>query len=192
MTDDIHRAALRATAKVALSLTVFGCGGSVEVQSPTEGPIAGAGGAPTPQHPDGGATPIGVGGSGGTQGMGGSEPTLMCSATEPPALVSIDPAAFGCCVDFLGEQALSTWQQPTEELIACCHEVVGQIDQDPALTAQIDPALVAPIWPEKPAPSCCDVLGNPCTMPCGCTVWGPPVPYGVRGRLLMLDELEVA
>jgi hypothetical protein len=70
--------------------------------------------------------------------------------------------------------------------------VVGQIDLDPSLLALVDEALVAPVWPEKDAPSCCNILGNPCTAPCGCTVWGPPVPARLEGHLWSLDRLEAA
>ena len=45
MADDVHRSALRATAKIALSLTVIGCGGRVEVPETPDTP-EGTGGAP--------------------------------------------------------------------------------------------------------------------------------------------------
>lgn len=194
--DDIHQAALRATARIALSLTVLSCGGRVQFEheeSETE---------PTPPTVDGPTTgPIaaqGAGGGGGrdswTTGGGGeggvSAPTI-CSAAPPGEVVALDAPAFACCAGFLGGTRATDWQLPTPELYACCNEVVGQIDLDPSLASNIEPSLVAPVWPETEGDSCCDLLGNPCTFPCGCTVWGPPVPRSLRGRLRSLEQLEI-
>lgn len=192
MTDDIHRTALRATAKIALGLTVAGCGSRVEVhEAPsTEGAD---GGAPTTASAtsttaaQGGAS-AGRGGAAGIGGAGGAT-EAFCDAAPPPTPVELDPAAFGCCVDHLSSQPAESWSSPTDELVACCHEVVGQIDQAPALASQIDEGLVAPVWPEDDQIGCCEVLGNPCTMPCGCTVWGPPMPFRLRAALRSLDEV---
>ena len=125
-------------------------------------------------------------------GAGGSEPQMVCQAADPTTPVSLDPASFGCCVDYLGGQPSAAWSQPQAELVACCHEVVGQIDLDQSLMAQIDPVLVAPVWPDTGTIGCCQILGNPCSAPCGCTVWGPPVPRRLGARLWLLDELELA
>jgi hypothetical protein len=195
MPDDVHRRALRATAKIALSLTVVGCGGRVEIPAPA-GDDAGAGGAPVTSTP----SPSTTTGNGGapvvqtTTGQGGAGGVMVaaCEPTDPTAPVSLDPQSFGCCVDHLTNQTQAAWQSPDEQTLGCCHEVVGQIDQDPSLLAQIDESLVAPVWPDDGSITCCEVLGNPCTMPCGCTVWGPPIPYRLPGRLPSLDELEVA
>lgn len=189
MNDDIHRAALRATAKVALSLTVLGCGGHVEIAASESKGEAGHGGAPpTPTSSSRAAsTSSGRGGAGGTQ-----MPGPMCDAATPGDPVTLDPGAFACCADWLPEQPAQSWIEQPMELVACCNELVGQIDLDPALMTGLDPSLVAPVWPDDGTPSCCDVLGNPCTAPCGCVVWGPPVPRGLYRALWSLAELEVA
>ncbi len=186
--DDVHRAALRATAKVALTLTAFGCGGRV-IAAPDE---QNQGGEPPATTSGGGAPAVVVPSAGGAPNEGGGGDALACIPTSPGDPVSIDPAAFGCCVDYLGAQPEASWLTPGDMLVGCCHEVVGQIDLDPSLQASVDPALVAPVWPEKDALSCCDILGNPCSAPCGCTVWGPPMPRGVRGLLSPLSALEAA
>jgi hypothetical protein len=180
---------LRATAKVALSLTVFGCGSRVTVVAQEgSGEVAPSqGGAPTTP-----TSTVSAGGARHAQGGAGGTAPATCSPSDPGELVTLDPQTFGCCVDFLDEQTDDAWATPPEKLTACCHEVVGQIDLDPSLLALVDEALVAPVWPEKDAPSCCNILGNPCTAPCGCTVWGPPVPARLEGHLWSLDRLEAA
>ncbi len=192
MADDVHRSALRATAKIALSLTVIGCGGRVEVHETPDTP-EGTGGAPGTTSSTTTITvgPGGAPGTGGTTALGGAGGTeaIFCDAASPAAPVELDPASFACCVDHLTSQPTESWTSPTEELVACCYEVVGQIDQEPALASQIDESLVAPVWPADDQIGCCEVLGNPCTMPCGCTVWGPPMPFRLAGRLRLLDEV---
>lgn len=194
--DDIHQAALRATARIALSLTVFSCGGRVQFEQdegetdpkpPTDlttGPIAaqGSGG-------DGGRASWTTGG--GEGGAGGVSAPTICSAAPPGEVVALDAPAFACCAAFLGETQATDWQVPAPELYACCNEVVGQIDLDPSLASHIEPSLVAPVWPETEGDTCCNLLGNPCTFPCGCTVWGPPVPRSLGGRLRSLEQLEI-
>ena len=192
MTDDVHRDALRATLKIALGLTVLSCGGRVEVHEADE-PDGSDGGAPgtssvaSSSAAQGGAT-TNLGGADGVGGAGGA-PEAFCDAAPPASPVELDPASFACCVDHLSSQPQPVWEAPTEELVACCNEVVGQIDQEPALASQIDESLVAPVWPQDETIGCCEVLGNPCTMPCGCTVWGPPMPYRLRRPLQLLDEV---
>ncbi len=195
--QDIHRRALRATARVALTLTVVGCGARVtlveeesdgesdttSVSSGTDSTVVSTSGS-------------GAGGTAQTStstGEGGEPPVEACVASPPGELVEVDAASFGCCVAYLQGVGPSDWLAPSEQHVGCCNEVVGQIDLDPTLSAAIEPSLVAPVWPETGGTSCCDILGNPCTMPCGCTVWGPPVPWSIAGRpLLSLDDLEVA
>lgn len=186
--QDIHRAALRATAKVALTITALGCGGHV-IETPNE---EGRGGDPLATTSGGGAPTVYRPAAGGAPHEGGGGGTLACSPSPPSEPVSLDPGAFGCCVDWLGDQPESAWQTPDATLVGCCHELVGQIDLDPSLLASVDPTLVAPVWPEKDALSCCDILGNPCSAPCGCTVWGPPMPRSLRVALTSLDALEAA
>ena len=200
--EDIHRRALRATAKVALTLTVMGCGAQVLVEEETEADSSASSGPNTTV----GVVSTSGSGAGGTSqtsqtsqtssstttGEGGEPPTAACTPAPPGELVEVDGATFGCCVAFLEGVGESDWASPSEQHFGCCNEVVGQIDLDPALAATIDPSLVAPVFPSTGGTSCCDILGNPCTLPCGCTVWGPPVPWALAGRrLLSLDELEV-
>jgi hypothetical protein len=193
--EDINRRALRATARVALTLTVMGCGARVQLtDDETDSESAASFGASSPSTASGGEG--GVGGApqpSTTTGEGGETPVAVCSPAAPGEVVEVEAATFGCCVAFLEGVGESDWASPSEQHLGCCHEVVGQIDLDPALAASIEPSLVAPVFPSTGGTSCCDILGNPCTLPCGCTVWGPPVPRALAGRRLWsLDELEVA
>jgi len=205
MDDEIQRTALRATAKVALALTVIGCGSRVTVSLSDDGGtqddaaggaggvyglnLAGTGGG---RWAGGGSHGIGgiggIGGSGASAGAGGSE-ELLCGAPPPGESVTIDPAQFACCSDWLTDNHSEAWNNPSAEVLSCCNEIVGQSELDPTRAATVPAELVAQVWPSNDAPSCCDVLGNPCSAPCGCTVWGPPVPAPVAGRLSLLDEL---
>ena len=107
MTEDVHRSALRATAKIALGLTVMGCGGRVEVHEAADAPES-KGGAPptgsvtTTTAGQGGAT-VGRGGAGGIAGAGGTD-DVFCDAASPASPVDLDPGSFACCVDHLMSQ----------------------------------------------------------------------------------------
>jgi hypothetical protein len=185
MERDIHQAALRATAKVALSLTVIGCGARVDVLAgEPNGGAGGTGASSTSRTTVATATSQ----SAAASGAGGAAP--VCKAPAPHEPVQIDPQAFACCAEMLPKQPKQAWDDPDPALLACCHTIVGQIDLNPKLVSQIDAKLVAPVWPDPQGPTCCGVLGNPCSNPCGCTVWGPPVPRAVVGMLLSLAQLE--
>ena len=174
---EIHRAALRATAKIALSLTVVGCAAHVEVSGASE------------QRGEGGGRDVRA-----TSSATGGAPTesLVCDAAAPGEEVTADAVAFDCCVNQLQAEPAANFDAPSAGLLACCNEVIQQIVANPALLADITASLVAPVWPEPNGPSCCNVLGNPCSAPCGCTVWGPPVPRALARRLHTLAELEAA
>ncbi len=188
---EIHRRALRATAKVALSLTVIGCGARVEFAEDEDDTASSSGtdDASSVSTTGGGAPVVTIA----TTSGGGEAPVEACVPSPPGELVELDAPSFGCCVAFLGGVGEADWASPTEQHLGCCNEVVGQIDLDPALAENIEPSLVAPVFPATGGTSCCDILGSPCSLPCGCTVWGPPVPWSIAGTaLLSLDELEAA
>ena len=195
MEREIQRAALRATAKVALSLTVFGCGATVEVVPAPEKKTPDTKARPpatTNLGGHGGARPIGANGGAGAMATGGAGGTsnAVCGAPELGTPVSVDPDQFGCCLEVL--DASPPFVDPTDDVVSCCNVIVGQIDLEPSLLETVNPDYLAQTFPENDSPSCCDVLGNPCSFPCGCTVWGPPMPTAVVGRLRSLAELEVA
>ncbi|MCA9621382.1 MAG: hypothetical protein KC731_20310, partial [Myxococcales bacterium] len=129
----------------------------------------------------------GVGG----QGVGG-QPVAVCEPTPLGEQVSLDPQTFGCCAAELLAEPLASWGTPSEDMIACCYDVVWQVELDPTLALQIPASLIEPIGPDSGAASCCQALGSPCTIACGCTVWGPPMPRAIAFSLASLDALEVA
>ena len=127
---EIHRAALRATAKIALSLTVVGCAAHVEVSGASE------------QRGEGGgrdvrATSSATGSA--TSSATGSAPTesLVCDAAAPGEEVTADAVAFDCCVNQLQAEPAANFDAPSAGLLACCNEVIQQIDANPALLADI-------------------------------------------------------
>ena len=190
---EIHRAALRATAKIALSLTVVGCAAHVEVSGASEQRGEGGGrDIRATSSATGSATNSATNSA--TSSATGGAPTesLVCDAAAPGEEVTADAVAFDCCVNQLQAEPAANFDAPSAGLLACCNEVIQQIDANPALLADITASLVAPVWPEPNGPSCCNVLGNPCSAPCGCTVWGPPVPRALARRLHTLAELEAA
>src|SRR5262245_40595999 len=98
--DRVHEMALRAAARVALALTVAGCGTTVELADGGT-TSAGAGGAHGSSSRAGATTQVSASsGAGGAGGAGGAA-TATCEATALGEQVSLDPASFACCADFL-------------------------------------------------------------------------------------------
>ena len=176
MDESIRRAALRATAKVALAMTVMGCLGEVRVDS--AGAQAGEGGdqpaTPDPLEP-------GAGGTGGATATPDPE-ALACEAPYPDEAVILDSDQLGCCEDLLGPllpavgEQWDAWNEVSGELEVqgCCRVAVAHFDADP----------VASEVPWETLGPCCDAIGFPSGP--ACTPWGPAVPPAVLGELPML------
>jgi len=188
MNHAIRRQALQTTAKVALSLTVLACGGTVEVAQ--EAP---AQTDPPPDPPE----PIDE-----EQGerlpsqasFPEEEEPLACDAAPVGEEVTIlDDEQLGCCLDQLepvwpaeGPDGWEQWQETMqdEDVGACCNVVVAHADQ--ATTFDLFETLG---WDK--IQRCCEAAGSPVGP--ACTPWGPPVPPHLRGVMpLSLDALEIA
>jgi hypothetical protein len=192
MNDDIRRQALRATAKIALSLTVIGCGGTVDVagssqtvtdepNEPIEDPLEPQ---PNEPHPDG---PDAIGE---VTFPEQEEEALVCDA--PPVgdeVAILDGGKLDCCMDFLEP----TWPEPTAEgweqwqtamqdpdIGACCNVVTAHVGESAEPLADVT-------WDQFQ--NCCVATGF---AQVACTPWGPPVPPAWDGALTSLDALELA
>lgn len=185
MHDDIRRRALQITAKVALSLTVFGCGGTVEVAS--EAPVTDDPPTEPPDPDDPGEEPRDGRPERPTERP--TDPALACDAVPPgEPVTALDEDRLACCVDLLeplwADETVAGWEawQQTKldpDVAGCCNVVVAHV----AASLEIAPAIG---WSE--VTQCCDAAGFPAGP--ACTPWGPPVPpVGLRG-LTSLDLLE--
>jgi hypothetical protein len=183
MLRETRLAALRATAKVALSFTV-GCGGAVlvpegDTNEEPRNPDPGTPGAkeiparPAPAEPAPTATspsePVPV-----------PAPELACDAPPPGEPVSGGEEQLACCADHLAPIVPSdkngwnweSWekQKSAPDAQACCNVVLAHTN------ASQNPAWDMVGWDTLSA--CCYALGNPSGP--ACTPWGPPVPPAVR------------
>ena len=183
MNDLIRLKALRAAAKVALSLTVVGCAGNVQfdagesnpgppeddsdsvvVADPEENEVSHLIGVTMPDPEDG---------------------KLMCEAPPVGEQVEIDEAQLACCVEFIEPLTPQNtdWDSWSElaandaDVAACCNVAVHNAEQD---FEAVDWQLVQ---------SCCLVGGleGP-----ACTPWGPPMPPCASAGLPQLFFGEVA
>jgi hypothetical protein len=184
MDDQIRRAALRATAKIALSLTVLGCTSTVQletvntdepieddpppIETPSEEPLEDPGRVAIPSPPE----------------------ALACDAPRPGEEVSIDDAQLDCCLGVLepliptGEvNTWEQWQQDAEEpaVMGCCVVAVSHVSDDWSKMDTVG-------W--ETVNSCCAIdqsLGP------ACSPWGPPMPPLFDELLAAaFDRIEVA
>jgi hypothetical protein len=190
----IRRAALRATAKVALSLTVVGCGANVdsiddeEAYSRDDGYATGKGddvGEPADDAPDGAVEDAN------DDADCSDEEELACGLGEgdPSAIeeIALDDAQLLCCAELLEpltpswdeEGSWEAWQesQADPEVAGCCGVAVAHVNADYMKIEQVG-------WDTLNA--CCGAIGNP--MGPACTPWGPPVPPAIDA----LPSWEVA
>ena len=170
----VRKLALRATAKVALGMTVVGCASTVAVEKqdssitddplPYEPPVA----LDEEQEQQEEETyPVYLPPKPGEE--------LMCSAPPVGEEVALDDEQFQCCVDALipitpheGE-GWDQWQDTMQdgEVQACCNVV--------AVHAEVDHQRIEELGWEK-FNACCSSLDHP---PGACTPWGPPVPPAI-------------
>lgn len=161
----VFRAALRASAKVALGAAFAGCGGMVGSTAQHAAPEASA-----PEAVSADATPVDV--------------TSVDAARDEGQ--TCDPPSFECCVSLLeavppndGGFAFPDAAVGNPEVQACCATVIARLDDDyhdaSAATAMQDEQTAAPVrW------ACCQV--TPTEGPT-CTPWGPPMPPEMPGEV---------
>jgi hypothetical protein len=188
MDEWMHRAALRAAAKVALAGLVGGCGAHSELPG---------GGAATPEpggRPAADASADGRETSADAQGADARE--AATDAADAAALACAAQAGgdeegvFTCCLEtvgryfpdggFAGELPAAAAADP--EAVACCPEIVGHVE-DAFVDGGADPSAVWSRANDRGVlASCCNALDNP--MGPACTPWGPPVPPAMPGAEL--------
>ena len=184
----VFRAALRAAAKVALSVAAVGCGGCGGIAD-SEGRV--------PSTADAGGD-VGAMRDGATSPEAGSRDALACNPPPEsdllPEGLHVDAGAslggpiFDCCAAQLASLVSAdgsvAFQLPDAavadpEVTACCAVLIARLDYDQGSAAsdpdasvtalQRDGKLAAPArW------ACCSALGHPDGPTC--TPWGPPVP----------------
>ncbi len=184
----VFRAALRASAKVALGAAVVGCGGvvgSAAERAPTEASV-----------PDG--TPVDA------AAFDVTSPEGEAAACDPPSPSSVlpegahaDAAAaigeptFDCCVERLeavppndGGFAFPEASVSDPEVQACCATVIARLDYELRQTmGDPDAAAIEQQDEQKAAPvrwACCQVTPNEGPT---CTPWGPPMPPAMPGEV---------
>jgi len=183
----VFRAALRASAKVALTATIASCGGAIQASSSGDSSDA--------------ATREPVAEAGGETALADAPPDGQ--ACEPPAAASLLPRAqhpgavvpdgtFACCLDVLGPLLRTDAQIATLSdaaagdplVVDCCAAVVVRVDDDYSDfdagardRAELADAGLGPQW--GPLEPCCAPLGYPEGPTC--TPWGPPMPPVMPG-----------
>jgi hypothetical protein len=197
----VFRAALRATARVAFTAALVGCGGALTGNEPAQREDTGAGGDDADVATNGDATPARESGS--THASREAAPPedsgLACNAPPPNALFRTDAAAstvtesmFECCMAEIapfiatdGSQASPDAAAADPDAVACCGAVVFAVDhqiasafdggQDAGEVSAFDKLGSNGRW------ICCDVLewpGGPT-----CSPWGPPTPPEMPGEV---------
>ena len=154
MNRSVFRAALRASAKVALGAAFAGCGGMVGSTAEHAAPEA--------------STPV--------------EASPLDAAQQKAR--ACDPPSFDCCVALLeavplndGGFAFPDAAVGNSEVHACCATVIARLDSDIRQTNDQPDAATAEQQNEQTAApvrwACCQV--TPTEGPT-CTPWGPPMP----------------
>lgn len=183
MNEAIRRQALQTTAKIALSLTVLACGGTVEIANQT---ATATDDPPDPELPiheeDEEEPPV--------QLFRPEAETLACEAAPVGEEVALlDAEQLDCCTELLesvwpveGPNAWEQWQRSMQDpdVGACCNVVVAHANQQVELLDTLG-------W--QNVQMCCDAAGAP--FGAACTPWGPPVPPAMR-PFADLDALEIA
>lgn len=173
MNYEIHRAALRATAKLAFSAAFFGCGGSTTPEQTT----GAAQPAPAASNP-GSGTGTGSTGGNSTGSSGGTDAGNPVADSGSVDSGSVDSSPAGC--DAL---LTTTFPTPTDypgvkktvsnAVVACCEDMLKKSD-----------GFTNPVSHPELRWDCCanlpasDMTDNAISM--ACTPWGPPVPPRMR------------
>jgi len=184
----VFRAALRASARVAFTAALVGCGGT-----------AISGGNPDPDH--------------GTDTGKPTDDASICNAPPPSSLFhtgvpadSVNPSMFDCCMAELTpliatdsgiespDAAAAAAADPN--VVACCGVVVFAVNHDtgprPSAEAKAEVAAFDELgWGARSL--CCTLLKWP-EEGSTCEAWGPPTPPAMPGEadLGAFDEREVA
>jgi hypothetical protein len=169
----VLRAALRATARIACTAVIVGCGGTV---------YEGNGEAAK--------------GDGSTREGSSTKNGPMCNAPPPSTLFdagaspgSVTESMWSCCVEGLepligGELGISDAAAMSPDVVACCGVVLyarTYIDDDSG-----DPALRQDF--EDISWNCCSTVAGESFQRrdwLGCAGWGPPMPPAVPGEALV-------
>lgn len=189
MNHSVFRAALRASAKVALGAAVAGCGGVV-------------GSAAEHAAPEG-STPDAAAAADATWvDVGAPDEAAACDPPMPssvlPEGLHVDAAAgiseptFGCCVSLLkavppndGGFQFPDAAVDDPQVRDCCATVIARLDYEYGQTIEQPDASMATLrQDEQTAASvrwaCCQV--TPAEGPT-CTPWGPPMPPAMPGEV---------
>jgi hypothetical protein len=197
----VFRAALRATARVAFTAAIVGCGGTTsegnsdaaksEAAMGKEGAATDAPSGRDAEHVKDTAPP---GDSG-----------LMCNAPPPSSLFDKDAAAdtvseslFNCCIAGLepligdSQTGASDAEAADPNLLACCGVIVFAADKDRGLDASAEATAELQSLQKlgfAAQDTCCELLKEP--LGPTCTPWGPPMPPAMPGENAG-DDREVA
>jgi hypothetical protein len=179
----VFRAALRASAKVALGAAFAGCGGMVGSTAERAAPEASA-------SADAALVDVSARAEAGACNPP-SPSSVLPEGLHADAAASIDESTFACCVGLLeavppndGGFAFPDAAVGNPEVQACCATVIARLDYDmretitqpdASTTEQQDERTAAPVrW------ACCQV--TPSEGPT-CTPWGPPMPPEMPGEV---------
>lgn len=187
----VFRAALRASAKVALGAAVAACGGVVGSAAEHASQEASV-----PEGAPADATPVDV-----TPADAAQAEAAACDPPSPSSVIpegahadaaaGITESTFDCCVARLeavppndGGFAFPEASVSDPEVQACCATVIARLDYelrqtigdpDAAAVEQQDEQTAAPVrW------ACCQVTPNEGPT---CTPWGPPMPPAMPGEV---------
>jgi hypothetical protein len=168
---------------VALSLTVFGCAGQVEIDRTPSNDSD-----PTPDQPP--IDPADDPTLSGMPGMPQNDPPihseLACQAEPPGQVVDIDAEQLTCCVDLLAPvvpingEGWDVWTSDSTDpdVQGCCNVLIANVDADWNNAELLGYEAVS---------ACCQAIGSP-TGP-ACTPWGPPAPPIFDPELARLWEV---
>jgi hypothetical protein len=197
MDSVVFRAALRASAKVALTATLSSCGGAIQTGN-ADAPDAvvdasSTGDSTAPSDAFAGdafaadvvaETPVDV-----VPDAGGCRPPPVDSLLPEPNHpgIAISDGLFDCCVTLLGAELRTDGQAPAltdaqahdPTFLGCCAVTLYRLDDEPLDAGTKDLTTVAeagvPKYPTLYA-GCCEPLAPVSGFSLTCTPWGPPMP----------------
>jgi hypothetical protein len=182
MNQSVFRAALRASAKVALGAAVAGCGGMVGSTAEHAAPEASA------------TVDAAAADAAQTQARTCEPPSpssVLPEGLHADAAAGIGESTFACCVSMLeavppndGGLAFPDAAVGNPEVQACCATVIARLDYDMRATSDQPDASATEQQDEQTATpvrwACCQV--TPSEGPT-CTPWGPPMPPEMPGEV---------
>jgi hypothetical protein len=183
----VFRAALRASAKVALGAAFAGCGGMVGSTAEHAAPEASA---PEAASADAALFDVSARAEAGACDPP-SPSSVLPEGLHADAAAGIDESTFACCVGLLeavppndGGFAFPDAAVGNPEVQACCATVIARLDYDMRQTITQPDASTAEQQDERTAApvrwACCQV--TPSEGPT-CTPWGPPMPPEMPGEV---------